>query len=122
LVNLNKIEIESDYGEPTGETAFLYQPKAYVVIGCLDEFRTNTGVNEQKYSSFELFRRNIVNPEIITFDELYERAKFIVQYSEAENSDLPSVEESEIPVIEEPDFFVEEFSESDPFAEDEIPF
>jgi len=117
-----KIEIESEYGEPTGETAFLYQPKAYVVIGCLDEFRTDKGVNEQKYSSFELFRRNIVNPEIITFDELYERAKFIVQYSEAENSDLPEVEETDAYLEESPEFFVEEFSEPDPFAEDEIPF
>jgi len=117
-----KIEIESDFGEPTGETAFLYQPKAYVVIGCLDEFRTDKDVNEQKYSSFELFRRNIVNPEIITFDELYERAKFIVQYSEAENSDLNGVEEIEAYIAEAPDSFLEEFSEPDPFAEDEIPF
>ena len=40
----------------------------------LSEFSTEEGVNQQKYSSFELFRRDLVNPEIITFDELYERA------------------------------------------------
>lgn len=30
-----------------------------------------------KRNTFELFRRNIANPEIPTFDELYECAKFI---------------------------------------------
>ena len=77
-----KIEFETDFGEPTGETAFLYQPKSFVVVGSLNEFMTENGINEQKFSSFELFRRNITSPEIITFDELFERAKYIVQYSE----------------------------------------
>ncbi len=80
-----KIEPTSRDGEPTGEVLFLYQPKAYVVIGCLSEFITPNGVNEQKFSSFELFRRNINNPEIITFDELYERAKFIVKHAEQDS-------------------------------------
>ena len=71
-------------GSPTGEIVFNYQPKAIVVIGCLDEFRNNIGVNEQKYSSFELFRRNTTNPEIITFDELYDRARFIVELAETD--------------------------------------
>ncbi len=87
-----KIEFESKDGDPTGEIAFLYQPKAYVVIGSLSEFVSGSKVNEQKFSSFELFRRNTANPEIITFDELYERAKFIVQQSETEQ---PFVSDSE---------------------------
>ena len=49
-----------------------------MIIGSLGEFVGEKGVNKQKYRSFELYRRNIINPEIITFDELYERAKFIV--------------------------------------------
>jgi hypothetical protein len=81
----SKIVIASDDGNPTGEKAFLYQPKSFVVIGCLDEFISPNGINEQKYGSFELFRRNCSNPEIITFDELYARAKFIVKLSEEEN-------------------------------------
>lgn len=40
------------------------------------------GVNENKFSSFELFRQSQMNPEIITFDELYERAKYIVRNDE----------------------------------------
>jgi len=80
-----KTEFSDQNGEPTGEIAFLYQPKSYVVIGSLSEFAIENKINEQKFSSFELFRRNISNPEIITFDELYERAKFIVQQSETES-------------------------------------
>jgi hypothetical protein len=82
-----RLEIQSNEGNPTGEVAFLYQPKAYVVIGSLGEFLTERGINEQKFSSFELFRRNTVNPEIITFDELFERAKFIVKHSEEEEGE-----------------------------------
>lgn len=65
-------------GDLTGEDIFNFQPKSFLVIGKLDEFIGTYGVNEDKYRSFELFRRNINSPEIITFDELYERARFIV--------------------------------------------
>ena len=34
--------------------------------------------NESITSCFESYRRNINNPKILTFDELFERAKFIV--------------------------------------------
>lgn len=77
-----KIALKDDHGNPTGEEVFNYQPKSYLVIGSLNEFRTDAGVNEEKLRSFELFRRNINNPEIITFDELFERAKFIVHNNE----------------------------------------
>jgi hypothetical protein len=40
------------------------------------------GVNQDRHRSFELFRRNTANPEIITFDELFERARFIVRQNE----------------------------------------
>lgn len=74
-----KTTINNDSGDPTGEQVFMYQPRSFLVIGSLSEFQTDNGINEQKYSSFELFRRNIITPEIITFDELYQRAKFIVE-------------------------------------------
>lgn len=44
---------------------------------------TVNGVNEEQFVSFELFRRQLTAPEIITFDELYERARFIVESSDA---------------------------------------
>jgi hypothetical protein len=74
----SKTEVKSADGAPTGEQLFLYQPRAFLVIGSLSEFQGSRGINEEKYSSFELFRRNVSNPEIITFDELYERARHIV--------------------------------------------
>jgi len=79
-----KVEIKNKIGDLTGEEIFIYQPKSFVVIGHLKEFITDNGVNEDKFSSFELFRQNQTNPEILTFDELYERAKFIVKNDEKE--------------------------------------
>jgi len=77
-----KTEIKDGSGNPTGEQVYIYQPKSFVIIGCLSEFKTEFGVNEDKFSSFELFRQNQFNPEIITFDELLQRARFIVKNSE----------------------------------------
>jgi hypothetical protein len=61
---------------PTGEEAFNYPPRSYLVLGTLQSLVGEHGVNQEKFRSFELFRRNILAPEIITF-ELYERASFI---------------------------------------------
>ena len=49
------------------------QPKMFVVVGKLSELD-----DLSKKRSFELYRNNLSSPEIITYDELYERAKFIV--------------------------------------------
>jgi hypothetical protein len=54
------------------------------VIGSLDEFYADHGVNVSKFRSFELYRRNTSRPEVITFDELLERARFIVEHIPAE--------------------------------------
>jgi len=77
----DKIQLEDNKGNPTGEEVFNFHPKSFLVVGKLDEFKSEHGVNSHKYRSFELFRKNIVSPEIITFDELYERAKYIVANS-----------------------------------------
>ena len=68
-------------GIPTGEILYSYRPKSFLIIGRLSEFETPTGINREKFASFELLRRNILAPEIITFDELFERARFIVSNS-----------------------------------------
>ncbi|WP_051931223.1 Shedu anti-phage system protein SduA domain-containing protein [Gillisia sp. Hel_I_29] len=70
--------LKDSMGNPTNETVFLYQPKSFLIIGNLSEFKTEYGINESKFSSFELYRQNINSPEIITYDELYERAKFLI--------------------------------------------
>lgn len=66
-------------GTPTGEEILFVKPRGVIVIGRLDDFKTDTGINYEKLSSFELYRQQINGIEIITYDELYERARFIVQ-------------------------------------------
>lgn len=84
IKNLSEhIEFEDEQGNPTGEEVFNYHPKSFLLIGNLAEFETDHGINKEKYRSFELYRRNINVPEIITFDELYERAKFIVEHAKS---------------------------------------
>ena len=77
----NKLVLSDDYGNPTGEMIYNYQAKSFLVIGSLNEFVGEHGINEDKLRSFELLRKNTTSPEIITFDELYERARFIVEYN-----------------------------------------
>lgn len=55
-------------------------PKCYLIIWRLDKLADNREDNIKK-RTFELFRRNSNNIEIITYDELYERAKFIVEHN-----------------------------------------
>lgn len=69
-------------GVPTGEELFNVEPRSVLVMGRLSEFRTATGLSKDKVRSFELYRRNTSRPEIITYDELLERARFIVDHSQ----------------------------------------
>ncbi len=71
-----------DNGNPTGEELTAVQPRSFLVIGDLSEFKTDHGINEARYRSFEDYRRNLRQPEILTFDELYQRARFIVEAAE----------------------------------------
>lgn len=79
---INKVQPTDEVGNPTGEEVFMYRPKSFLLVGSLKEFETEHGVNKEKYSSFELYRKSIKDIEIITFDELLERAKFIVNTAE----------------------------------------
>jgi len=71
-----------DNGNPTGEELTAVQPRSFLVFGDLSEFKTDHGINEARYRSFEDYRRNLRQPEILTFDELYQRARFIVESAE----------------------------------------
>jgi len=79
-----KFKITDEEGYPTNEDVFLYKPKAFLIIGELSEFKNDQGIHEAQYRSFELFRKNINDIEILTFDELYERVKYIVNHSDRE--------------------------------------
>jgi hypothetical protein len=68
-----------DDGAPTGIEVSTVRPRQVLVIGSLNEFTDGGAANPEKMTSFEQYRRSIQDVEVITFDELYERACFIVQ-------------------------------------------
>ncbi len=72
-----KIEIKDKADYLTGEELYLYNPKGFILIGKQHEFIKDDKINEMKYSSFEMFRKNLKNIDIITYDELYQRAYYI---------------------------------------------
>jgi hypothetical protein len=74
---------QDEMGGPTGEMLLNIEPRSCLVVGSLGEFQTRNGVNVPKYRSFELYRRNTWRPEIVTFDELLQRARFIVEHGPA---------------------------------------
>jgi hypothetical protein len=39
-------------------------------------------VNQERFASFELFRRQLTSPDVVTFDELLERARMTVEARE----------------------------------------
>lgn len=70
----NRVELED-------KDTYTYEPKGILVIGQSSQLD-----NRHKKSTFELFRRNTHNPEIITYDELLARAQHLVRVEE-ENQD-----------------------------------
>lgn len=68
-----------DDGNLTGEDVFNFKPRAFIVIGSLSDFVGEHGVHQDKLRSFELYRTSITGIDILTFDELHERTKFIVE-------------------------------------------
>jgi hypothetical protein len=53
--------------------SYTIQPRAILIIGNLDELDSHP-----KLTTFELFRRNLQNPDVITFDELLARSKHLL--------------------------------------------
>ena len=67
-------------GYPSSRPIYGCRPRSILVIGNQNEFVGDHGVAEERFRAFEIYRRNLVSPEILTFDELYERARCIVEY------------------------------------------
>ena len=74
---------EEGYEIP-GDLTYLFQPRSFLVVGSLDELARGDGAdNVDRIRSFEVYRRNLVSPEILTFDELYERTRWLVDMTTA---------------------------------------
>lgn len=65
---LPNVEVMAERGITTAD------PKGILLIG-----RTRALTDREKKESFERFRQHLWNPEVLTYDELFERARFIVQ-------------------------------------------
>lgn len=76
------VQDKADDGSRTVTGTFITQPRAYLVLGCLDQLEGTAGPIDDKVHSFELFRRNLAHPEVITFDELLARAEWHVKLAE----------------------------------------
>lgn len=86
-VTENHRELANTSGEPTGEVVTFVQPQGVLVVGRLSEFATaSDGINYEKFASFELLRNSLHGLDVVTFDELYERACFIVENALGESA------------------------------------
>jgi hypothetical protein len=73
------VQDTSPEGELLGSGAFLLRPKSFLVVGSQSDLTGPTGGPlPDRFRSFELFRRNLYEPEVITFDELLARAEWHV--------------------------------------------
>jgi hypothetical protein len=70
----SKVQTRTEDGYMTGYEIFRVQPKSYLVIGNLSKMKGS----DERFTCFQLFRSSLMAPEILTYDELYERAKCIV--------------------------------------------
>jgi hypothetical protein len=69
-----------DGSDIPGHFTYMLRPRSFLVVGSLEELAGQDGGDHQdKVRSFELFRRQLVEPEIVTFDELLARAEWVVQ-------------------------------------------
>ncbi|WNQ12066.1 DUF4263 domain-containing protein [Paenibacillus aurantius] len=76
-----KEQIQRDYNSlrlQTEDTFKVLNPKCIVVAGCLEN------LSGEKLHSFELFRREMKNVEIITFDELFGKIEAILEFLQSE--------------------------------------
>jgi len=83
LAQKSKWQVKSatgDYHDSSGNRIQqrTFDPKCILIIGSNDQFVGSDREREVKQQTFELFRRDSRNIEIVTYDELYERAYFIV--------------------------------------------
>lgn len=66
----------NNYKNLASKKIFTINPKGVLVVGNMKKIETE---DDDKVNTFETFRTSISNPEVITFDELFDRAKFIVK-------------------------------------------
>lgn len=75
-------ELKDEDGGLTGRKSYFFNPKSYLIIGTQKELMSRENhPMEDRIKSFYLFRNNLQRPEVITYDELLARAKWLVSYN-----------------------------------------
>lgn len=109
------VQDQADDGEVLSTGTFVLQPRSYVIVGSLGQLTGSSGGPiSDKVRSFELFRRNLHEPEVITFDELVARAEWHV---EAASRQVDAEEQEVSEPVTDP-----WASTNDPWGTDEPPF
>ncbi|MEX1004141.1 MAG: Shedu immune nuclease family protein [Acidimicrobiia bacterium] len=73
-----------DEGYDSDNWALVCRPRSLLVIGSLAQFERDGRPNLEQFESFERFRRSLSDPEVITFDELYQRANLALEMANAD--------------------------------------
>jgi hypothetical protein len=68
-----------DGSDVPGDVTYLIRPRSFLIIGQLTDLKGQAGGDHQdRIRSFELYRRHLTEPEVITYDELLARAEWFV--------------------------------------------
>lgn len=90
----------TDGSEIPGAFTYLVRPRSFLVIGDLRQLvGAGGGDHPDKVRSFELYRRQLIEPEIVTFDELLARAEWAVSLA---GSDI-RVDDDELATVDSMD-------------------
>jgi hypothetical protein len=77
------LEKKDPEGFPTGEQVYAGAPRSFLIVGDLESLTRDGRVHPDKVRSFELYRRTVAHPEIVTYDEVLARARWALQLLEA---------------------------------------
>ena len=80
-------------GFDTDTWAAVCRPRSLLVVGSLSQLEKQGKTNLPQFENFERFRRSLRDPEVITFDELYLRARLALQMADPETG--PTEQEDE---------------------------
>jgi Domain of unknown function (DUF4263) len=68
-------DLKDENGRHTSSIVYAVEPRCFLVVGTLEQLADH----DDKITCFELYRKNMKAPEILTFDELFHRARCIVE-------------------------------------------
>jgi Domain of unknown function (DUF4263) len=79
---------DADGFDTTSEMTYLIRPRSFVIIGSTAQLTNEVGGHHrERIASFELMRRQLQEPEIVTFDEVLARAEWFVEIESPDNDE-----------------------------------